>query len=101
MIEGAEEVQVSIATQWEMAIKVGAGKWPDAVRLLEAFDVAVAEEGFQLLPIALPHVRRAGLMISANRDPFDRLLVAQALTEGLVLVSSDPRMGEMGANLVW
>ena len=58
------EVLVSSASAWEIAIKVGKGKWPEARELLEHFETAIAEEGFMLLGISVPHVRRAGLISS-------------------------------------
>ena len=81
---------VSLATLWEMAIKAGNGKWPEALPLVQNFERELAAEGFLLLPITAQHVRHAGLMSFAHKDPFDRLLAAQALEEGLTLVSVDP-----------
>ena len=72
------DVYVSVASAWEMAIKVGLGKWPEAVELVAEFESQISSEGFRLLPITVPHVRAAGLMQAAHRDPFDRLLAAQA-----------------------
>lgn len=94
-------VFVSVASAWEMAIKVGSGKLPEAKELLANFETAVTEEGFELLEIQLPHVRLAGLMPSPHRDPFDRLLAAQASIEGLTLVSSDAKIAELGAAVLW
>lgn len=99
--DGGAQVFVSLATAWEMAIKVGAGKWPEAEELVREFGAALAEEGFDLLPITLDHVRTAGLMRNVHRDPFDRLLAAQAQIEGLTLVTADARLAGMGAPVVW
>ena len=95
------DVYVSVASIWEMAIKVGAGKWPEARILVERFEEEIEKPGFRLLPISVPHVRLAGLMQSNHRDPFDRLLAAQASVEGLTLVSSDPKMDKLGAKVIW
>ena len=97
----AEGVHVSIATAWEIAIKVGAGKWPEAAALIDDFEVEVAAEGFKLLPIEVAHVRAAGLSRSSHRDPFDRILVAQAMIEELALITSDRRLAGMGATCLW
>jgi PIN domain nuclease of toxin-antitoxin system len=95
------EVYVSVASAWEMAIKVGNGKWPEASELVDTFAKSLVVPGFRLLPMSLVHTRTAGLMTSAHRDPFDRLLVAQAQIEGLSLVSSDSKLSGMGAEIVW
>ena len=95
------EVFVSIVSAWEMAIKAGLGKWPEARGLVEVFDEEMERAGFKVLPITVPHVRLAGLMQSPHRDPFDRLLAAQAAIEGLTLVSSDAKMAGLGADVIW
>jgi len=101
VLDDEVEVFVSIASAWEMAIKVGSGKWDDARDLLEAFETAVADEGFDLLSITIPHARSAGLMSATHRDPFDRLLAAQATIEGLTLVTADPKLAGLGAVVLW
>ena len=95
------EVHASIASLWEMAIKVGAGKWPQAIRLVDTFETEIANIGFRLLPISVSHVRAAGLMQSPHRDPFDRLLAAQARIEGLTLVTVDPKVQALGVAWLW
>jgi PIN domain nuclease of toxin-antitoxin system len=95
------EVYVSVASAWEMAIKVGNGKWPEASELVDTFATSLIVPGFRLLTISLAHTRAAGLMASPHRDPFDRLLVAQAQIEGLSLVSADSKLIGMGAEIVW
>jgi PIN domain nuclease of toxin-antitoxin system len=94
------EVHVSVASAWEMAIKVGLGKWPEAQALVNSFEEEVEAEGFRILPITIAHARESGLMQAAHRDPFDRLLAAQALHEGLTLVTSDAKMAGLGATIV-
>jgi PIN domain nuclease of toxin-antitoxin system len=95
------EVYVSVATAWELAIKVGLGKWPEARPLIEGFDEEIERVDFRLLPILVVHARSAGMMILNHKDPFDRLLVAQAIVEGLVLVTSDAKLSGMGAPTIW
>lgn len=97
----ATSVSVSVVSAWEIAIKVGRGKWPEAQNLLDEFERAVTDEGFSLLSISVPHVRAAGLMRSPHRDPFDRLLAAQATSEGLTLVTTDPLVQQLGASWLW
>ncbi len=95
------EVHVSVVNVWEMAIKVGIGKWPEADVLVAKFEQEIAAAGFRLLPISVDHVRRAGLMVSPHRDPFDRLLAAQAEIEGLTLVTADAKLASLGAPTLW
>lgn len=88
----SNQVFVSVVNAWEMAIKVGRGNWPAAASLVDGFEAEIAVESFQLLPIAVAHVRLAGMMQHPHRDPFDRLLAAQAQLEGLTLVTADPKV---------
>jgi PIN domain nuclease of toxin-antitoxin system len=96
-----KEVHVSVATAWEMAIKVGRGRWPDAEPLVANFEAHISVNGFDLLSITVAHVRAAGLMQAAHRDPFDRLLAAQAQIEGLTLVTADAKVHSLGAAWLW
>ena len=91
------EVLVSVATAWEITIEVGIGKWPEAAHLADHFESEVAAESFGVIAIEISHARFAGLMTAAHRDPFDRLCAAQAIIEGLTLVSSDPKVTGLGA----
>jgi PIN domain nuclease of toxin-antitoxin system len=95
------ELFVSIATAWEMAIKVGAGKWPEAQPLLDNFETELAAAEIRLLPISVLHARTAGQIQSRHRDPFDRLLAAQAIAEGLTLVTADAKLAGLGATILW
>lgn len=97
----ATEVFVSVVSAWEIAIKVGLGKWAEARPYLDAFETVIPLEGFRLLPITIDHVRSAGLMTSQHRDPFDRLLAAQAGIEGLTLVTADAKVQRLGSPWLW
>jgi PIN domain nuclease of toxin-antitoxin system len=102
LIEADEnEAFVSIGSLWEMAIKVGNGKWPEAARVVDNFDAEIAAGDFLLLQLAVAHVRAAGLMQSPHRDPFDRLLAAQAQIEGLTLITADAKLSGLGAPVLW
>ena len=84
-----------------MAIKVGIGKWPEAAPLIETFEAEVHAAGFTVLPITIVHVRHAGLMPFPHRDPFDRLIVAQADIENLMLVTADERLRALDLPHIW
>ncbi len=68
---------------------------------MDNFELAIAQEGFVVLPITVPHVRRAGLMATPHRDPFDRLPAAQAEIEGLTRVTADAKLASLGAPTLW
>jgi PIN domain nuclease of toxin-antitoxin system len=84
-IAGAAEVWVSAASAWEVSIKVALGK----LRPPGAFDEAVEASGFRQLPVTFRHAAGAGALPLRHRDPFDRMLVAQAQLEDLTLVTHD------------
>ena len=79
------QVFVSAATTWEISIKMAIGK----LRAPEDMDSVVEDEGFSKLPISLYHGQLAGSLPAHHRDPFDRMLIAQAQAEGLVLITAD------------
>jgi PIN domain nuclease of toxin-antitoxin system len=91
-------VYVSAASVWEVAIKVALGKLKAD---LDVIVRSVAEVGFEELPITLAHARRVFALPPHHRDPFDRMLVAQALEEGLTVVSRDPSLGAYRVPTVW
>ncbi|WP_405061623.1 type II toxin-antitoxin system VapC family toxin [Kribbella sp. NBC_01505] len=84
-IETELEVYVSAASVWELSIKMASGKLPAPDDLLEW----VRRSGVSELPISLEHGDVAGRLPAIHRDPFDRMLIAQALVERLTLVTRD------------
>lgn len=89
---------MSAATVWEMAIKQGLGKLKIPDDLLEVLEA----EGFETLSVAPRHALAVSrLPMAEHRDPFDRLLVAQALEEGVPVISADSRFDSYGAERVW
>lgn len=95
-IRDADEVYVSAASAWEIAIKTGLGR----VRPRRTVEQAAAESGFLELPVTFRHAARVTNLPPHHRDPFDRLLVAQAAEEGLTLVSRDPALGLYGVTVL-
>ncbi|HEX3733986.1 MAG TPA: type II toxin-antitoxin system VapC family toxin [Solirubrobacterales bacterium] len=87
----------SVASLWEIAIKSALGKL-DAPDDLPA---RVEEIGFELLPVAAEHVWAVREMPHHHRDPFDRLLIAQARVERLPIVTADPAFAAYGVEVVW
>ncbi len=84
--DGSNDVFLSAASVWEAAIKTAAGRLSTPTPI----DEAAASAGIRELPISWTHARRASALPPLHRDPFDRMLVAQALEDGLVLVTRDP-----------
>jgi PIN domain nuclease of toxin-antitoxin system len=100
-IAQATVVLVSAASAWEMAIKAGAGRLPSALDLLQDFEGALAKDGFQALSITAAHGLRAGLLPGPHKDPFDRMLIAQAQAENLTIVSNDTVFDRYGVRRLW
>jgi len=97
---GQNTVLLSAAVGWELAIKVSLGKL-NALPLVLDLSRHVAEEGFVELPASLDHAVRAGLLPLHHRDPFDRMLVAQAQALGIPIVSADPLLDQYGVKRIW
>lgn len=94
-------VVVSAASAWEISTKVRLGKLPSAADLAADFEAVLQREGFEILPISAGHAIRAGLLPGAHRDPFDRMLIAQALAEQLTLVSNERPFDGFGVRRIW
>jgi PIN domain nuclease of toxin-antitoxin system len=95
------ELIVSAASAWEVATKFRLGKLPFAGALVEGFIPKVTAAGYLLLPILPEHALRAGRLPGDHRDPFDRMLAAQAIHEDLTLLSNDPLLDVFGARREW
>ena len=94
-------VAVSAASAMEIATKYRIGKLPDAALLAQDFEAIVAEQGFDELAITVRHARMAGEMNIAHKDPFDRLLIAQAQEEDMVLVSNETQFDGFAVKRLW
>ena len=94
-------VLVSAASAWEIATKFRLGKLPEARVLMDDFETILRRERFEGLPIAIGHARVAGALPGPHRDPFDRMLIAQAQVENLVLVSNEQVFDHYGAERIW
>ena len=98
---GNHECFLSLASCWEIAIKVGNGKLELPAETGRFLREQLTANRIRELPIELGHVARAGALPFHHRDPFDRLLAAQALEEGLTVVSADPVFRRYGAKRLW
>ncbi len=99
--DGTTDVAFSIASVWEIAIKVAGGRMvlPDVVE--RYIPDRLRHHGFELLSIELPHVFRAGALPRLHGDPFDRMLVAQAQIEGLPILTTDPAISRYDVETIW
>jgi PIN domain nuclease of toxin-antitoxin system len=97
----SNEILVSAAVAWELATKARSGKWPEALAIATSIASVIADNRFTPLSVTFEHARAAGLFIWQHRDPFDRLLAAQAQIEGIPLVSADPVFRSFGTPVIW
>ena len=97
----ANEIVVSAASAWEIATKYRLGKLPEAEAVARDIVGCIAEEGFEALSISVADAERAGRLPGHHRDPFDRLLIAQALRHDLSIVSVDAEFDRYGVNRLW
>ena len=89
-------VYVSLASLWELQIKESIGK----LKLPKDFFEALEPAGFELLPVLLGHIKALRRLPLIHRDPFDRILVAQAKSEGITLVTRDRNILRYGADFL-
>ena len=93
----SNSVSVSAVSVWEIAIKRSLGK----LVIEDTWARALGRLGFEPMPITAMHAERVEQLPWHHRDPFDRLLIAQASLEGCALVTADPRLAAYGVDVVW
>lgn len=99
-IEDSDRVCISIASLWEIAIKIGANK----LTVARGFDGLVADvldNAIEVLPLEVDHLRRLLALPSHHRDPFDRIIIAQAIAERLPIVTKDAHFAGYEVQRVW
>ena len=92
---------ISAASAWEIATKHRLGKLPGADEAARDIAGAIAGEGFEELPVTVDDAARAGALPGPHRDPFDRMLIAQAQARNLVLISGDSLFDRYGVSRLW
>ena len=97
----ANDVVVSAASAWEIATKHRLGKLPEANGLAGDIRGTIAGQGFRELPITVADAERSGRLPGPHRDPFDRMLIAQALRYDLAIVSNEERFDRYGVRRLW
>ena len=96
-VQRATDISVSAATVWEIAIKAALGK----IRMVSSVADVVRAYGFRELPIAFAHAEHVRALPAIHRDPFDRMLIAQARVEGLTILTRDPAFAKYGVAIAW
>jgi PIN domain nuclease of toxin-antitoxin system len=102
VIEQEDNVSlVSAVSAWEIATKVRLGRLPAAVDLVQDFVEDLRRQRMQILAVSAEHGIRAGLLPGPHQDPFDRMLIAQALAENIPIVSNDRALDGYGVRKFW
>lgn len=101
MIENSSNIFVSAVSAYEIAFKHTKGQLPEAAPLIVDFATEMKLSAFKLLPITSAHAQLAGGFDLRHRDPWDRILAAQARLEKLVLLSNDEALDQYGAERLW
>lgn len=92
---------LSVASVWEMGIKIGVGKLRLESRIEQFIPEQLHENGLGLLGITVDHIAAVSLLPSHHRDPFDRMLVAQAQVEQMPIISRDVTLDAYGVTRLW
>jgi PIN domain nuclease of toxin-antitoxin system len=95
------EVLVSAASAWEIATKVRIGKLPQAAAFSAEMPRRLEMLGFHSLAVTMEHALRAGQLPGTHKDPFDRMLIAQAHAENLALISNERVFDAYGIRRIW
>ncbi|MDN5761263.1 MAG: type II toxin-antitoxin system VapC family toxin [Microlunatus sp.] len=98
--DARQDLLMSTVSAWEISIKYANGKLPLASAPAEFVPELQRRLKLSVLPIELTHAIRAGALPPLHRDPFDRMLVAQAMTHGLPIVTVDPRIAAYGVEVI-
>lgn len=97
----SEPINVSAASAFEISNKFRSGKLPGIGDPQTNFSRLMIANRFFSLPVAETHAMRAGLLEGEHRDPFDRLIAAQALCEDMIVISRDPQIAAFGCAVIW
>jgi PIN domain nuclease of toxin-antitoxin system len=100
-ILSADRVTVSAISLYEIGQKVRLGKWPEMEQFVSELERLTLERGVEILPLTGSASLRASLLEWSHRDPFDRMIAAVALQEGVAVVSPDAAFDGIGVSRVW
>jgi PIN domain nuclease of toxin-antitoxin system len=97
----SNELLVSAVTAWEIATKVRIGKLPEAIALESNFMALMSDANFTVIPLTAEEALRAGRLHGDHRDPWDRMIAAQALTRDIPVISIDAKLDVFGVRRLW
>ena len=97
----ANEIWVSTGTAWEISTKHPIGKLPSGERIISQWEERFLEDGFRELPISCALALRAGSLPGIHRDPFDRIIAAQAIVDSITVATPDRAIAGLGADCIW
>jgi PIN domain nuclease of toxin-antitoxin system len=97
----ANDLLLSAATVWELAIKIGQGKLKLSLPYRQWMNKAIADLELTILPVTIDYAEKQITLPKHHKDPFDRLIVAQALVEGVQVVCADPAFDAYGITRIW
>ncbi|MEY4612725.1 MAG: hypothetical protein RL179_698 [Planctomycetota bacterium] len=97
----SNEILISPASYWEIAIKIKLGKYPISVPYLTLITEGIDNNGFKILPIEPKHTAKLTTLDLHHHDPFDRLMAAQAMVEGISMVSADVAFDLYSVHRIW
>ena len=95
------EIVVSPASYWEVAIKVSIGKYPLTVPFEQFFTEGIEGNGFSILPVEIRHAAMLASLPMHHKDPFDRMIISQAIVEQIPVVSVDVAFDPYGVTRLW
>ncbi|HEV2866953.1 MAG TPA: type II toxin-antitoxin system VapC family toxin [Allosphingosinicella sp.] len=101
VIEAEERIVVSTASIWEIAIKTAAGRLYAIEDFRRDYRPLMERNAFESLGISDDHALMAGFLPGEHRDPFDRMLAAQAVIENLTVITRDPQLAGFGCRTMW
>lgn len=99
--DGANTAYVSPASHWEIAIKISLGRYRLHIDFITFWEEGMRKSDFRILPIQIRHTAHMISLPFHHKDPFDRLLAAQSLADGLALVSADTAFDAYGVTRIW
>ena len=100
-IEAEDQIVVSTASIWEIAIKTASGKLDVIEDFRRDYRPLMERNGFESLAMTDDHALMAGFLPGEHRDPFDRMLAAQAVIEDLTVITRDPQLARLGCRTMW
>lgn len=99
--DSANAIWISAGSAWEISTKYRIGKFPIGARIISQWEERLSEDGFRKLPISCAHALRAGSLPGNHRDPFDRIIAAQAIMESFCVATPDRAISSLGAECAW